>query len=404
LWSYGFRPFFMLAAGAAVAAMGVLSAALWLGAWPADAPPLGRWHGHEMLFGFVAAVIAGFLLTAVPTWTGSRPARGGALAALALIWVAGRAAMLPWLGLDRTPLLLLAALFFPALALVVGSALVRARNYRNFPFLLLLSLLACADVVLVAERLGWIGAAPFDPLRFATNVVLLMIGVMGGRIVPVFTRNALVRAGERCEIAPRPWLDRASIAALAAVLVVDAAWQHDAAAGSVALIAAALLGARLARWHGHRTLGMPIVWILHAGYAWLPITLGLKAAWYLADAGWAANWLHAQTSGLFGTMTLGVMTRVALGHTGRDLVVAPAITVAYLLVLAGTLLRVFGPVLAPQHSVPTLAAAAGAWALAFVIFLVVYVPILVTPRADAAPKLEADARGRAPSPAARRGP
>ncbi|HEX6997990.1 MAG TPA: NnrS family protein [Gammaproteobacteria bacterium] len=391
-WSYGFRPFFTLAAGAAVAAMAALSAALLFGAWPAEAPPLGRWHGHEMLFGFVAAAIAGFLLTAVPTWTSTEPVRGARLAALAGLWLVGRLVMLPWLGLDRTPLVLVEAAFFPALALAVGAALVRTRNARNYPFLVLLALLTAADLVYGAVRLGWLAAPPFDPLRLAANVVLLMVGVVGGRIVPLFTRNALVRAGIACEIPPRPWLDRASLAALVAVLVVDV-WRPDGvAAGAVAAVAAVLLGARLARWHGARTLGMPIVWILHVGYGWLALALALKAVWLLGGVAWAANWLHAQTAGAFGTMILGVMSRVALGHTGRPLVVAPAITVAYLLVIAGALIRVLGPVALPQHLLAVLGSAATLWALGFAVFLVIYLPMLVAPRADAPTELEARVR------------
>ncbi|HEY8518574.1 MAG TPA: NnrS family protein [Gammaproteobacteria bacterium] len=400
-WSYGFRPFFTLASAAAVAAMVALGAALLLGAWPAQAPPVGRWHGHEMLFGFVAAAIAGFLLTAVPTWTSTEPVRGARLAALAGLWLVGRLVMLPWLGLDRTPLVLLDAAFFPALGLAVGAALLRTRNARNYPFLALLALLTAADLVYAAAHLGWSSAPPFDPLRLAANVVLLMVGVIGGRIVPLFTRNALVRAGIPCEIPARPWLDRASLAALVAVLVVDA-WRPDGAAAAVAAaVAAALLAARLARWHGHRALGMPIVWILHVGYGWLALALALKAVWMLAGAAWAANWLHAQTAGAFGTMILGVMSRVALGHTGRPLVVAPAITAAYLLVIAGALLRVFGPVALPQHLLAVLGGAATLWALGFAVFLVIYLPMLVAPRADAPGPLEAQVRAGAPLSASR---
>ncbi|HSC14878.1 MAG TPA: NnrS family protein [Gammaproteobacteria bacterium] len=381
-FSYGFRPFFLLAAGWAAFALLTLLGGVASGAWPGDALPLVRWHAHEMLFGFVAASIAGFLLTAVPTWTGSRPISGWALAALAVLWLAGRTAMSPWLGMQGTPWLLLDAAFFPALAVVLAVPLLRTRNYRNLQFLFILTLLTGADALFVSTQLGWFAPAPFDPLRFSVNLILLMITVVGGRIIPAFTRNALLKSGMRCTFTPLVWLDRASLAAVAAVVVADIARPDSAFAGWLAALAAALLAARASRWHGHRTLRMPIVWILHAGFAWLYVALALKAVWLLGHASFAAHWLHALTAGAFGTMTLAVMTRVALGHTGRELVVARPIAAAYVLVIAGAALRVVGPAALSAHYVQVLAAAGVLWAAAFVIFLTVYVPILVAPRID----------------------
>ena len=383
--SYGFRPFFLLGAAWAVAALAAVLAALAFGAWPSVAPPLGRWHGHEMLFGFAAAAIAGFLLTAAPTWTGTPPTRGASLAALAALWLAGRAVMLPWLGMHDSAWALIDAAFFPALALAVGIALVRARNYRNFQFMLFLLLLTVADVLFLAAQLGWIEPLRFDPLRLVVNLVTLMIAVVGGRIVPLFTRSALLARGAKAAITPLPWLDRAAIAAVVAVLVGDVMLPDTPAAGWLAVLAAALNGARMSRWHGHRTLAMPIVWVLHAGYAWLPIAFALKAMWLLTATPWAVNWLHALTAGAVGTMVLGVMTRVALGHTGRPLVVAKPIAAAYVLVFAGAALRIAAPIALPAHYVEIMSAGVIAWAAGFAIFLAVYVPILIAPRADAAP-------------------
>jgi uncharacterized protein involved in response to NO len=380
--SYGFRPFFLLAALQAAGTLAVLAAALLFGAWPSDAPPPGRWHGHEMLFGFVAAAIAGFLLTAVPAWTNRRPVSGWPLAALASLWVAGRIAMFPWLGLLDTPLVLVDALFFPALGVAVGAALVPARNYRNWPFLGILALLTAADLVFLGVPSGWLASAPFDPLRLVANLVTLLIALVGGRIVPLFTRNALARSGVQIEIAKRPWLERGVFVALIGVLLVDLVRPDGTPAGALAAVAAALLAARLAHWHGHRTLALPIVWILHVGYGWLVVALALKAVLLLGGAAWASQWLHALTAGAFGTMALGVMTRVALGHTGRPLVAARPIVAAYVLVICGALLRVAGPALFPAQLLPLLAAAMVVWAAAFVIFIAVYLPILIGPRAD----------------------
>jgi uncharacterized protein involved in response to NO len=381
--SYGFRPFFLLAALSAVVTLAVLVGSLVFGAWPSDALPPSRWHGHEMLFGFVAAAIAGFLLTAVPTWTNRSPLSGLPLAGLALLWLAGRAVWNPWFGLHATALVLLDALFFPAIAVAAGLSLVPARNYRNLPFLVILALLTAADIVFVAAHLGWIAPTPFDPLRFAANLVQLMIAVIGGRIVPLFTRNALAKAGLTVSIAPVAWLDRAALAAVGLVIAIDLVRPSGPAAGVAAGVAAALLAARLARWHGHRTLRMPIVWILHVGYAWVVAALALKAVWILGGALWAANWLHALTAGAFGTMILGVMTRVALGHTGRPLQVSAPIVLAYVLVTVGALLRVAAPALALVDYVYSLTAAMIAWAGAFVVFVAAYFRILLSPRAPA---------------------
>jgi uncharacterized protein involved in response to NO len=382
LFSYGFRPFFLLAALSAVLTLSTLLAGVRAGYWPPDAMLLGRWHGHEMLFGFVGAAVAGFLLTAVPTWTNSRAVSGWPLAALVLAWIAGRVVMHPAAMLQGSPLLLADALFFPLLAVAVGRALATTRNYRNLPFVAILALLTAADVAFLGAHLRWWPSLPFDPLRFVANLVQLMIALIGGRIIPLFTRNALLRSGIKITMKPSSWLDRISLAVLVGVIAVDLVRPNGVTAGVLALLGAALLAVRLARWQGWRALGMPIVWILHAGYAWLVIALALKAAWLLGEAPWAVNWLHALTAGAFGTMILGVMTRVALGHTGRPLVVSAPITGAYALVILGAALRVAGPAFASGSYSLVLSAAALCWASGFAIFLGVYLPIMVRPRAD----------------------
>lgn len=379
-FSYGFRPFFMLTALWAIVSLTVLIAILTGAGWSAEALPLFRWHGHEMLFGFVAAAIAGFLLTASATWTGTPAVSGARLAVLVLLWVAGRIVVSPLTGLHATPAVLVEMLFLPALAAVLAPPLIRTRNVRNYPFLLMLGLLFVADALFHALHLGWVGPLPFDPLRFAANLVLLIVVVVGGRIVPAFTRNALLREGRRSSISAAPRLERASLLAVVAVVAVDIVAPGSGAAGIAAGIAALLVAARLARWEGWRTVRMPIVAILHVGYAWVPVALALKSVWLLTSAPWAANWLHAQTAGVFGTMILAVTTRVALGHTGRPLVVRPAITGAYALVVAGAVVRVFGPAVPFIGGVHAFICAAVLWAGAFAVFLVVYTPILVGPR------------------------
>ncbi|MFS8606713.1 MAG: NnrS family protein [Gammaproteobacteria bacterium] len=342
--SYGFRPFFLLCGAWAIVPLAVLVAVLVGMPWNAEALPLFRWHGHEMIFGFVAAAIAGFLLTASATWTGTPPIAGGRLAALALLWLAGRFVVSPMTGLHSTAAVLVEIAFLPVLGAMLAVPLVRTRNVRNYPFLVILALLAAADALFHAIALGLVRPPPFDPLRFAANLVMLIVAIVG-------------------------------------VVAIDIVAPESLAAGLAAAASAVLVAAQLARWEGFKTIRMPIVFVLHVGYAWIAIALALKALWILAGAPWAVNWLHAQTAGLFGTMILAVATRVALGHTGRPLVVRPAITVAYALVAAAALVRIFGPALLPLGAVHVLACAAVLWAAAFGIFLVVYVPILFAPRA-----------------------
>lgn len=382
LFSYGFRPFFLLGALWAPLALLMLFLGLSGVAWPVDALPFFRWHGHEMLFGFVATAIAGFLLTAVPAWTGSKAVSGLPLAALATLWLAGRIAVSPLAGLQSTPAALIELLFFPALMAALGLPLLRTRNIRNYPFLLMLTALFVADLLFHALQAGWIASLSFDPLRLAADLVMLMIVIVGGRIIPAFTRNALVQARMKSSLKPRPWLERVSILAIVGVVVVDMAAQDSRAAGAVSAVAALLLGARLVGWQGMRARRMPIVFILHLGFAWLILALTLKAAWLLGGAPWAVNWLHALTAGAFGTMILAVTTRVALGHTGRPLVVHRAIVWAYGLLTLGALLRVFGGVVLPAHYLHVLACAMALWAAAFLVFLAVYLPILTGPRPD----------------------
>lgn len=385
LFAYGFRPFFLLAGAWAIVPMAVVWWVASSGAWPAAGITLFEWHGHEMLFGFAAAAVAGFLLTAVPTWTGTRPVSGPWLAALVALWVLARVASAPSAASPGVLVELLGVAFFPALAVAVSIPLLRTRNHRNLPFLLMLALLFAADLAYQAPRFGWIENASIDPLRLAINLLLLMVSIIGGRIIPAFTRNALAVAGRPTPVAGPAWLDAGAIAAVVAVLGADLLVPDSTAGGLAALVAAVLLGLRLARWRGLQTLDIPLLWSLHLGYAWLIAGLALKAAWLLGGVGWAANWMHALTVGAFGTMILAVMTRVALGHSGRPLAVSRPVVAAYGLVTVAAGLRVWGPWLAPSHFLQVLTAAIVCWIGAYGLFLWVYAPILSAPRADGKP-------------------
>lgn len=385
LFSYGFRPFFLLAGFYAVAPIGTVYWALITGNWPEHAIPLFTWHGHEMLFGFVAAAIAGFLLTAVPTWTNTKAVSGLPLIILVAVWLAGRVASSPWVPSSSIVTSLLSVSFFPALAFTVAIPLTRTRNFRNLPFIFLLMILFVADLAFHARRFGWVGGELVDGLRLTINVALLMIVIVGGRIISAFTRNALVALRRDVKIRNYRALDIASVVGVLSVMLGDLFAAESQLTGYLAALCALLLFLRLSGWGGLRTLAIPLLWVLHVGYLWLVIALALKAFWILGGFGWAMNWMHAFTAGAFGTMILGVMTRVALGHTGRPLRIPPIVTVSYVLVSVAALVRVLGPWFAETHYIDVLTASIAAWIAAFLIFLVVYIPILLQTRVDGKP-------------------
>lgn len=379
LFHYGFRPLFLLAGLHAL-----IFVPLWLWIHMHSAAPLPMlppqfWHGHEMIYGFVVAAIAGFLLTAVPSWTGSRGSAGWPLSALSALWVAGRAAFLAG---EHLPIWVIASLeltFLPALAALLAPPLLRASN-RNTPMLVVLGVLWLIDAAFM------VGMTLRDPLlahrapHAAINLVLILVTVIAGRIVPAFTANALRARGEAVAMVARPWLERGVVALMIAVAIADVIGAKPVTSGALAVLAALTHAWRLAGWQGHKTLRAPILWALHVGYAWLPIGFALKALSLLGGVSWAFNWIHAFTMGVFGTMILAVMTRVSLGHTGRPLVVSRFIAAAYLTLTAATIVRLCAPLhVAYGYS---LALAGAFWCIAFGLYLLVYTPILVRPRVD----------------------
>jgi uncharacterized protein involved in response to NO len=214
---------------------------------------------------------------------------------------------------------------------------------------------------------------------------LILVTVIGGRIVPSFTANALRGRGETVAISTRPWLERGVIALMIAVAIVDAVGANPLASGALAVLAALAHAWRLAGWQGLKTLRTPILWALHVGYAWLPIGFALKALWLLGSVPWAFNWIHAFTMGVFGTMILAVMTRASLGHTGRPLVVSPFIAAAYLVLAAATVVRLWAAPLQVLGYGSALTVAGALWCIAFSLYLLVYTPILIRPRVDGKP-------------------
>ncbi len=374
----GFRPFFLGAALWLVFATG-----WWLhlfagGGGTSRFDPLA-WHQHAMLFGGVGAIVAGFLLTAIPNWTGRLPVSAGPLAALFGLWLAARLANLAGTML---PVWLPPALdvgFFVVLAGVAATEVVRGRSRRNDVVVALVALFAAAALGSQLDAAGaWTGGATAQ--RMAMAVLLLLIGLVGGRIVPSFTRNWLVERGAERLPTPANRFDRATLVVLAAAL---AAWvaAPDAGATAVLALAAGVLHAlRLARWRGHATLAEPLVTVLHVGYAWLPVGLVLLGLERFAPSLGLLSAEHALGAGAIGTMTLAVMTRAALGHTGRALTAGPLTVAIYALVSAGALLRVTAYAL-PLDPLAALGVGGALWAGAYLLYAVRYAPILARPRA-----------------------
>jgi len=380
LFAYGFRPFFLLAGIYASAALPWWIAVLYLGAPPpAGLAPLA-WHAHEMLYGFAAAAVAGFLLTAVPSWTGRRGYAGAPLAALVLLWLAGRLAM----TFSGTAGGLLASAsdlaFFPALALTLLPALLREGKRRNLVFIFVLALLFASNLQFHLE-----GAASTAPLRLGLNTMLFLLTLLGGRILPAFTSAGLKARGLEIRIVRHPLLDRAALVAVGAVLAIDLLSPGGTLAGGAAALGALLLALQLGRWQGYRCLGDPLLWVLHVAYAWLPVCLALKAAALFGLPLPANAWVHALTAGAMTTMIVGVMSRAGLGHTGRALIAPPLMPAAYLLLTAAALARVFAPLLYPAATPWWHGLSAGLWSVALLVFTIVYAPILARPRLDGKP-------------------
>jgi uncharacterized protein involved in response to NO len=363
LFDLGFRPFYLLAG--AYATLAVPLWALQYAGWLPGANIL--WHAHEMIFGYAFAVIAGFLLTAVRAWTGLPTPTGAALAALAALWLVARA-----LAFVSLPIAAWADLLFAlAVAWGIGRPLVASGNRRNLFFVALILGLGAAGVLLQSwPQLG---------IALGLDAVLFVVTVIAGRVIPGFTNNAVPGAGAR----RHAWMENAALGSILLLVAADALQRTELAAG-FALLAAPLHAARLALWAPLKTLRRPILWILHASYAWIIVHLALRG---LAGFGLVpfALGTHALTVGAIGGMTLGMMTRTARGHTARPLVAGRAETAAYALVQLAALARVFVPLLLPAASLGATMASAVFWIGAFALFTASYGPVLIRPRLDGRP-------------------
>ena len=379
----GFRPFFFSGAVWAVVVVVLwvcaLSGAVTL---PTAFDPLA-WHQHEMLFGYLGAVICGFLLTAIPNWTGRLPISGSPLAGLWGLWFIARLAMLFSVKTGATLAFFLDVGFFVVLGVVAAREVIAAKN-RNLPIVVMILLFAAANAVDHGEALGCIDWGGLG-WRLGLGLVLMMIGLIGGRIIPSFTRNWLAKQGATSGLPGQP--TRFDLATLAATAAALAAWATapDALVSAALLLAAGVLHAlRLARWSGLRTVRDPLVFILHLSYAWLPLGLLLLGAGLFIPELPRSSAIHALAAGAMASMTLAVMTRATLGHTGRQLRADGWTVAIYALVTAGAALRVAAPWL-PIDYMRAIEIAGAAWAGAFLLFALAYGPKLLGARPDGGP-------------------
>jgi uncharacterized protein involved in response to NO len=370
----GFRPFYLGAA-----AFAALSVPAWvvvfLGALDLvlAGGPL-HWHAHEMLFGFAAAPIAGFLLTAGKAWTGLQTPRGAWLGALAVLWLAARLAAV---GAPYAIYAALDVVLLPVIAVVLLTVLVRARNRRNLPLVAILALLSLANAVFHLAVIGTIDVPPMRALHAGLALIVMIECVIAGRVIPFFTANAT----PGLELRVRVPLEAAALAAGALAL----AWWVFAPPGTAGAalfgLAAGLHALRQLQWRPQATRTRPILWILHAAYAWIPLGFGLLAFAQVGVVAASAG-VHALAVGATGGLIIGMITRTARGHTGRPLQASRAEVVAYVLVMTAAALRVVIPLLVPERFVAALVAAGLAWSAAFAIYLFVFAPWLVRPRVD----------------------
>lgn len=358
LFALGFRPLYLLAGLYAA-----LSVPLWAAQYAGWLPGGNLfWHAHEMLFGYAFAVIAGFLLTAVRLWAGRPTPTGAALAAIAGLWLLARVLGFFSLALST----LVDAVFAMAVAWGIGRPLIASGNRRNWFFIGLVLLLGAASITFQAY--------PGVGLAIGLDVVLFVMAVMGGRVIPAFTNNAIPGAGAR----RNPVVEYGALGLVLLLLVLDL-FQFPVAI--VALLAAVFHAVRLALWSPWATRARPILWILHLSYAWIVVHLLLRglAEFDLVAPGLAT---HALTVGAIGGLTLGMMTRTSRGHTARPLIVGGLETSAYVLVHAAALFRVILPLVIPGAHAALIVFSAVLWLAAFALFTVVYYPILTRPRLD----------------------
>ena len=371
----GFRPFFLL--GAAYSALMLL---IWSAHYAGFITPptflldTTSWHAHEMVYGYTMAIIAGFLLTAVANWTGGAPARHLHLLGLCALWITGRIVINIDLGLPVWGVYLIAASFIPALAISLSIPLLKSRNKRNFVFLGLLTILCSAQITFFVQESR-------AALYVSIMIIMVMISLIGGRVIPAFTVAALRKRGEEAFQIPQMKLDILALISLLATAICLVILPNTIALFIAALTATIIHILRMRHYHSLRTFSDPMLWILHVGFCWLILGLFLLALSGLSLIPVSIA-LHALTAGAIGSMTLGMMVRVSLGHTGRNLITTHMTFISFIAMQISAILRVFGVLMFPEISSYFIIISTILWTLSFLIYLIIYTPMLVKSRHD----------------------
>ena len=380
LFNLGFRPFFLLSGVFAMIVM-----ALWIPAFTggsALSTHYGQigWHSHEMIFGYTVGVIAGFLLTSVRNWTGRPTATGGSLATLVTLWLLGR--ILPFFAATMPAWLIsvVDVAFLPALTVSLAVPLVPHGEQRNLLFLPLLLGLFVANLLVHLELLGLVAGVAHHGTFLGLYLIILLIVIMGGRVIPFFTERAL----SGVVIKRRPIIEWLAPLTVIAFTLAELLYPNSEVAGALAGLAAIINGVRVISWYSHRYWQVPLLWVLHLGYAWIVVGFLLKAAASLGLIA-AQFTIHAFTVGGIGVLTIGMMARVSLGHTARPLKVGSSIAVAFALVNLAAVLRGLLPSISPLWFSQLIILSGILWIAAFLVFVIVYAPILTQPRIDGQP-------------------
>jgi uncharacterized protein involved in response to NO len=373
---YGFRLFFILGA-----LYSIISLMIWGGFYAGLAmPPLFMvdpvsWHAHEMIYGYTMAIVAGFLLTAVANWTDSTPVRGFHLLWLGLLWLAGRIVLNFDLGFPEIVILIFEGAFIPALAFSLSIPLFKTWDKRNFVFLVLLSILFACDMLFLITK-------DRTSLYVAVIIIVTMISLIGGRVIPAFTEDALEARGEEVQETSQGGLDILAILSLLLIILALVFFkQEETVLAGTAFLSTIIHALRLRRYHTHRILDDPMVWILHVGYSWVILGLFLLCISALGLVPFSIA-LHAFTAGGIGSMTLGMMCRVTLGHTGRSKVATNLTKLSFYLLQCAIFIRIFGLLIAPDYSIEWIISSSTLWVLSFALYLWIYSPMLWKPDLD----------------------
>lgn len=382
LWQLGFRPFFLGAGSFSVIAM-IVWTGLYQFQWPM--PLLGfdtiLWHAHEMLFGYVLAVIAGFLLAAVKNWTGQQTLTGGKLTALFSIWAGAR--LLPLLNIGTIEIIaLLDCLFILLTAIAVAIPVIRVKQWSQLGVLAILFLFLIANLFYYAGLLGLIENGARIGIYSCFYLVLTMVFVMGRRVIPFFIERGV---SHPVSLTNRKWLDISSLILLIALWLVDVIYEQRQIAGTLAGLLFVLHSIRLFDWHTRALWKSSMLWVLYSAYVFLTLGFALKAASAWLDVATTLS-LHAFTVGGIGTLTLGMMSRVTLGHTGRNVQQPPrGLAIAFVLLLIAAFSRVVLPLLLPELYTMWVAISQLLWIGGFGLFVILFMSMLIRPRIDGRP-------------------